>query len=243
MELSRYFSDIREHPPLSREQEAELASRLKSCRPEDKDLLITSNLGFVITVASEYRGLGIPFEDLINEGNLGLIEAAQRYDPTRGVRFITYAVWWIRKSILKAISDHATVVRIPSYRRKKMRQVRDAEKSLLGSLGRSPDRSELAERLSGAVAALDELLRTNPREVSIDDPLAPDSDRAIGELIADSSAVCPESRMLREEDGKLVRRAMETLTDIERRILRDRFGMQGKLPLTLSDIGNRIGIS
>src|SRR5712691_6736074 len=201
MELSRYFSDIREHPPLSREQEAELASRLKSCRPEDKDLLITSNLGFVITVASEYRGLGIPFEDLINEGNLGLIEAAQRYDPERGVRFITYAVWWIRKAILKAVSDHATVVRIPSYRRKKMRQVREAEQALIITLGRTPDRAELAERLSGAVSALEEMLRTNPREVSIDDPCAPDSDRAVGELIADASSVCPETKMLRHEDG------------------------------------------
>ena len=144
MELSRYFSDIREHPPLSREQEIELTSRLDKRHQEDKDLLITSNLGFVITVASEYRGLGIPFEDLINEGNLGLIEAAQRYDPKRGVRFITYAVWWIRKAILKSISDQATVVRIPSYRRKKMRQFRCAEKELLASLGRSPDRAELA---------------------------------------------------------------------------------------------------
>lgn len=243
MELSRYFSDIREHPPLTREQEAELASRLKQCKPEDKDLLITSNLGFVITVASEYRGLGIPFEDLINEGNLGLIEASHRYDPGRGVRFITYAVWWIRKAILKAVSDHSTVVRVPSYRRKKMRQVRDAEKSLLSSLGRSPNRTELAERLEGAVATLDELLRTNPREISIDDPSAPDSDRAVGELIADAAAVCPETKMLREEDGRLVRRAMECLSPIEQRILRDRFGMQGKPPLTLSDIGAKLGIS
>src|SRR5437867_8471308 len=193
MELSRYFSDIREHPPLSREAEVELASRLKERRPEDKDLLITSNLGFVIMVAGEYRGLGIPFEDLINEGNLGLIEAAQRYDPARGVRFITYAVWWIRKTILRAIADHATVVRIPSYRRKKMKQVRDAEQSLRATLGRTPDRKELADRLSGAVAALEEMLRTNPREISIDDPHAPDSERMVGDLIADEAVASPES--------------------------------------------------
>ena len=243
MELSRYFSDIREHPPLSREQEVELTSRLKKCRPEDKDLLITSNLGFVITVASEYRGLGIPFEDLINEGNLGLLEAAQRFDPARGVRFITYAVWWIRKSILKAVTDHASVVRVPSYRRKKMRQVREAEKELVGSLGRSPDRQELATHLTGIVTALDELLRTNPHEVSIDDPCAPDSDRALGDLMADATAVCPESKMLREEDGELVRRALTGLSQIERGIIRDRFGMHGKPPLTLSEIGITLGIS
>jgi RNA polymerase sigma factor (sigma-70 family) len=159
------------------------------------------------------------------------------------VRFITYAVWWIRKAILKAIADHATVVRVPSYRRKKMRQVRDAEQALRGSLGRTPDRKELAERLDGAVAALEELLRTNPREISIDDALAPDSDRAVGELIADAGSVCPESRMLREEDGQLVRRAMDNLSEIERKIIRDRFGMHGKPSLTLSDIGVKLGIS
>ncbi len=243
MELSRYFSDIRETPPLSREQEAELTSRLKKCRPEDKNLLITSNLGFVITVASEYRGLGIPFEDLINEGNLGLLEAAQRYDPARGVRFITYAVWWIRKAILKAVTDHATVVRVPSYRRKKMRQVREAEQELVGSLGRSPDRQELALHLTGIVADLGELLRTNPREVSLEDPCAPDSDRALGELIADSSAVDSESKMLHDEDDVLVRRAMAVLTETERGIIRDRFGMNGKPSLTLSEIGRKLGIS
>lgn len=243
MELSRYFSDVREHPPLSREQEAELAARLKKCRPADKDLLITSNLGFVITVATEYRGLGIPFEDLINEGNLGLLEAAQRYDPARGVRFITYAVWWIRKAILKAVTDHSTVVRVPSYRRKKMRQVREAEKELLGSLGRAPHRDELAQRLTGVVAALDDLLSSNPREVSIDDVCAPDSDRAVGDTIADPTAICPESRLLRAEDDNLVRRAMDSLSDTERSIIRDRFGMTGKPTQTLSEIGVRLGIS
>ena len=243
MELSRYFSDIRDHPPLTREEETKLAARLKRRRPEDKDRLITSNLGFVIMIAGEYRGLGIPFEDLINEGNLGLIEAAQRYDPARGVRFITYAVWWIRKAILKSIADHATVVRIPSYRRKKMRQVRDAEQALRGALGRSPDRGELADQLSGAVAALDELLRTNPREISIDDPAAPDSARNIGDLIADESVASPELHMLQEEDGRLVRRAMAHLTEMERRIIRERFGMHGKPPMTLNEIGGKLGIS
>src|SRR5437867_8944672 len=153
--LTRYFADIRERPPLSREDEVVLARRIKRRQggktPND---LVECNLGFVVTVAGEYRGLGIPFEDLINEGNLGLIEAAQRYDPARGVRFITYAVWWIRKAILKAVADHATVVRVPSYRRKKMRQVRDAEQSLRGSLGPSPDRKALAEGLCGAAGDL-----------------------------------------------------------------------------------------
>ena len=242
--LTRYFADIRERPPLSREDEAILARRIKRRQggktPND---LVECNLGFVVTIASEYRGLGIPFEDLINEGNLGLIEAAHRYDPSRGVRFITYAVWWIRKAILKSIADHSSVVRVPTYRRKKMRQVRDAEQSLRGTLGRAPDREEIAGHLAGAVAHLDNLLNTNPREISLDDPCAPDADRVVRDVIADSGAVCPEGRILRDEDTTLVRRALDGLTDKEKRVVSERYGLTGMRPMTLNEIGQRMGIS
>ena len=242
--LTRYFADIRERPPLSREDEVVLARRIQRRQsgktPND---LVECNLGFVVTIAAEYRGLGIPFEDLINEGNLGLIQAAHRYDPGRGVRFITYAVWWIRKAILKSIADHSSVVRVPTYRRKKMRQIRDAEQSLRGSLGRSPDREEIAGHLAGAVAHLDNLLHTNPREISLDDPCAPDADRVVRDIIADVAAVCPEARILRDEDTTLVRRALDGLTEKEKRVVGERFGLTGMQPMTLNEIGQRMGIS
>jgi RNA polymerase primary sigma factor len=242
--LTRYFADIRERPPLSREEEAVLAKTIKRRKggksPND---LVECNLGFVVTIAAEYRGLGIPFEDLINEGNLGLIEAAHRYDPARGVRFITYAVWWIRKAILKSVADHSSVVRVPTYRRKKMRLVRDAEQALRGKLGRAPNRAEIAEQLSGAVAHLDHLLNTNPREISLDDPCAPDADRVVRDVIADGSSVSPENRFLRDEDSSLVRRAMSVLTDKERRVIRERYGLSGFRPMTLNEIGQRMDIS
>jgi RNA polymerase primary sigma factor len=242
--LTRYFADIRDRPPLSREDEAILARCIRRRRsgktPND---LVECNLGFVVTIAAEYRGLGLPFEDLINEGNLGLIEAAHRYDPSRGVRFITYAVWWIRKAILKAIADHSSVVRVPTYRRKKMRQVRDAEQSLRGTLGRTPDRAEIADHLAGAVAHLDSLLHTTPREISLDDPCAPDAERVVRDVIADAAAICPEDRVLRDEDKTLVRRALEALTEKERRVIRERYGLAGFRPMTLNEIGQRMGIS
>ena len=242
--LTRYFADIRERPPLSREDEVVLARRIKRRQggktPND---LVECNLGSVVTIAAEYRGLGIPFEDLINEGNLGLIEAAHRYDPGRGVRFITYAVWWIRKAILKSIADHSSVVRVPTYRRKKMRQVRDAEQSLRGSLGRAPDREEIAGHLAGAVAHLDHLLDTNPREISLDDPCAPDAERVVRDVIADVGAVCPEGQFLRDEDTSLIRKALEGLTEKERRVIRERYGLSGFHPMTLNEIGQRMGIS
>jgi len=242
--LTRYFADIRDRPPLSREDEAILARCIRRRRggktPND---LVECNLGFVVTIAAEYRGLGLPFEDLINEGNLGLIEAAHRYDPSRGVRFITYAVWWIRKAILKAIADHSSVVRVPTYRRKKMRQVRDAEQSLRGTLGRTPERAEIADHLAGAVAHLDSLLHTTPREISLDDPCAPDAERVVRDVIADAAAICPEARVLRDEDTALVRRALEALTEKERRVVRERYGLSGFRPMTLNEIGQRMGIS
>ena len=113
--LSRYFSEIRAYPLLTKEQEQGLAK-----------------------VASEYRNLGLPFEDLLNEGNVGLIEAARRYDASKGTKFITYAIWWIRKSILKALSEHSNLVRVPTYQMKKVREIRDAENSLRRTLGASP---------------------------------------------------------------------------------------------------------
>jgi len=242
--LTRYFADIRDRPPLSREDEAILARCIRRRRggktPND---LVECNLGFVVTIAAEYRGLGLPFEDLINEGNLGLIEAAHRYDPSRGGRFITYAVWWIRKAILKAIADHSSVVRVPTYRRKKMRQVRDAEQSLRGTLGRTPERAEIADHLAGAVAHLDSLLHTTPREISLDDPCAPDAERVVRDVIADAAAICPEARVLRDEDTALVRRALEALTEKERRVVRERYGLSGFRPMTLNEIGQRMGIS
>ena len=118
--LSRYFAEIREYPLLTKEEEITLAQDITRGRNGALNDLIESNLSFVVKVASEYRNLGLPFEDLLNEGNIGLIEAAHRYDASKGTKFITYAIWWIRKSILKALSEHANLVRVPTYQMKKV---------------------------------------------------------------------------------------------------------------------------
>ena len=142
--LARYFSEIRNYPLLSKEQEQTLAQKIKNGCKNSLQELIESNLSFVVKVASEYRNLGLPFEDLLNEGNVGLIEAAHRYDATKGTKFITYAIWWIRKSILKALSEHSNLVRVPTYQMKKVREIRDAENSLRRTLGRRPKREEIS---------------------------------------------------------------------------------------------------
>ena len=140
--LSRYFSEIRKYPLLTKKQEQGLARNVKKGCRDSLDELVKSNLSFVVKVASEYRNLGMPFEDMLNEGNIGLIEAAHRYDASKGTKFITYAIWWIRKSILKSLGEHSSLVRVPTYQMKKVREIRDAENSLRRSLGRKPKRDQ-----------------------------------------------------------------------------------------------------
>src|SRR5512134_2546509 len=179
--LARYFSEIRHYPLLSKEQEQDLADRVRRGSHEALHELIESNLSFVVKVATEYRNLGLPFEDLLNEGNIGLIEAAHRYDASKGTKFITYAIWWIRKSILKALSEHSNLVRVPSYQMKKVREIRDAEASLRRSLGRAPERGEISRRLAKSVNKIDQVLQFTMREVSLDDKVGKDRDKPIAE--------------------------------------------------------------
>src|SRR5512143_919691 len=183
--LSRYFAEIREYPLLTKEEEMSLALDVKAGKREALNELIESNLSFVVKVASEYRNLGLPFEDLLNEGNIGLIEAAHRYDASKGTKFITYAIWWIRKSILKALSEHSNLVRVPNYPLKKVREIRDADNSLKRSLGRAPKREEISERLSKNISKIDQVLQFNLREVSIEERFGKDRDKPIGDYLVD----------------------------------------------------------
>src|SRR5499426_2352263 len=155
--LSRYFSEIRRYSLLSREQEVSLAKRVLKGDRQSLNDLIESNLSFVAKVASEYRNLGLPFEDLLNEGNLGLIEAAHRFDHRKGTKFITYAIWWIRKAILKALSEQSNLVRVPNYQMKKVKEVRDVERNLRKELGRKPKREEICDKLDASMSKVDEI--------------------------------------------------------------------------------------
>jgi RNA polymerase primary sigma factor len=205
--------------------------------------LIESNLSFVVKVSSEYRNLGLPFEDLLNEGNIGLIEAAHRYDASKGTKFITYAIWWIRKSILKALSEHSNLVRVPSYQMKKVREIRDAEASLRRSLGRAPERGEISHRLSKSVNKIDQVLQFTMREVSLDDKVGKDRDKPIAEYLVDPACSSPEDDLINRESNSLVGEAMAHLTEQERIVVAFRFGLAGGPPLTLKEIGEKMGIS
>jgi len=241
--LSRYFSEIREYPLLTKEQEQSLAKKVNRGCQNSLDELIESNLSFVVKVASEYRNLGLPFEDLLNEGNIGLIEAAHRYDASKGTKFITYAIWWIRKSILKALSEHSNLVRVPTYQMKKVREIRDAEKSLRRTLGRKPKREEISERLDRSVSKIDQVLQFSLREMSLDDKVGKNRDASISDYLVDDGTVSPEDDLIQREASSLVSEAMAHLSDQERMVISHRFGIAGGAALTLKEIGEIMCIS
>jgi RNA polymerase primary sigma factor len=242
--LSRYFSEIRVYPLLTKDQERDLARAVQKsgCRISLNGL-IESNLSFVVKVASEYRNLGLPFEDLLNEGNLGLIEAAHRYDATKGTKFITYAIWWIRKSILKALSEHSNLVRVPTYQMKKVREIREAETSLSRKLGRKPRRDEISERLERSLSKVDQVLQFHMRELSLDEKLGKNRDKPISDFLVDLQSTNPEDDLIQRESGNLVAEAMRHLSEQERKVIAFRFGIAVGPALTLKEIGEMMCIS
>jgi len=243
--LSRYFAEIREYPVLTREEETSLAQDVKLGRKEALDELIQSNLSFVVKVANDYRNLGLPFEDLLSEGNIGLIEAVRRYDAAKGTKLITYAIWWIRRSILKALNEHANLVRVPNYQLKKMRELREAESALRGALGRKPSREEISRRLSRSVAKVDEILQISrvQYEVSLDDKVGKDEDVPISDSLADSQLSSPEDDLIQQEWSGLIGEALAHLTEQEKTVISYRFGLSGGPTLTLKEAGKKMGIS
>ena len=241
--LAKYFSEIRNYPLLNKEEEQDLADRVRRGSHEALHELIEANLSFVVKVATEYRNLGLPFEDLLNEGNIGLIEAAHRYDASKGTKFITYAIWWVRKSILKALSEHSSLVRVPTYQMKKVREIRDAENTLRRTLGRKPKREEISARLERSLAKIDQVLQFTMREMSLDDKVGKDRDTAISDYLVDDATVSPEEDLIKREANSLVSEAMRQLTQQEKTVIAYRFGIAGGATLTLKEIGEIMNIS
>ena len=227
--LSIYLRDIGAHPVEDRD--------------DPRRALVTSNLGFVVKIAGEYRNLGLPLVDLIGEGNVGLIEGARRFDPARGIRFITFAVWWVRKSIRRALWQNATLVRVPARQLQRLRDLRDTERRLARALGREADREAIAKELRLPIARVDRLLQLKAPEVSLDEPCGRERDTPISDSIADSRARDPEQSLVQSESLRLVRRGLGRLRDCERAVLVDRFGLDGDRALTLTEIGEKLGVS
>lgn len=235
--LSRYLSDIRSYPLLSKEEEIQIGQRISNTGGEGQNELVVSNLGFVVKIASEYQNMGLPFEDLLNEGNIGLIHAAARYDHRKGIKFITYASWWVRKSILKALAEQASMIRVPSYQRKKFARLRAQGEAMRASHGHTPTEPTCQQCDPPAPVA------TRFRAVSLDDTTRADGHARLIELLIDYRSEDPEREIIRKEDLAHLGRSLSCLNEKEKSVIMRRFGLAGGRILTLKEIGSTLGLS
>jgi len=242
--VSKYLQEISEFPLLTKEEEHDIAVKMEEAGKDGSyHDLVKSNLSFVVKIASEYKNMGLPFEDLLNEGNIGLIEAAHHFDSSRGTKFITYAIWWIRKSILKALSQHSAMVRIPNYQLKKVRNVRNTERMLARELGREADREEISKELRVTIAKIDEILQMKMRELSLDEKVGKDKDTPISDYLVDGRSINPEDELIKNESQGVIRMALRSLSDQEQTVIINRFGLEGGRVFTLKEIGEKLGVS
>ncbi len=209
-------------------------------RPSD---WIDAHRGSIFWVAREYRHLGVPLEDLIGEGIVGLLEAASRFDPTRGVKFVSYATWWIRKRICEAVTRQASLVRVPRYRLHHLARLRAAERDAATLLGRPPTSEEIARSAGMRTSDVELLLGLFTKEVSLGTPVNPDSGMSVEDTLPQPSAGSPDEALLRQERLLLLGRILARLPLRESQILAMRFGLDGRPPRTLADVSRRFGLS
>ena len=237
--LSIYLKEINRIPLLSYEEEYELALKAKKGDKIARERILNANLRFVVSVAKKFRGQGLALSDLIDEGNIGLITALDKFEPEKGYHFISYAVWWIRQSILKALSDKGKAVRLPLNRANELMQIQKAQKAIMEENHTSdPSVEEIAEATGLDQTLIKDLLLISNEMVSFDSPVKKDSDSdsTFGDFIEDESKG-PEEQVMHESLKENVRSLLSVLTDKEKRIIELRYGLDGKKPMSLKDIG------
>ena len=239
--LELYLDEIKNYKPLDSEVEIELAVLAKKGDLEAINKLITHNLRFVVAVAKKFQGQGIPFEDLINEGNLGLIKAVDRFDESRGFRFISYAVWWITQGIRQAIQKTGRVIRLPAHIRESMGKLYRKSIELEQNIEREPSAEELAEITKTSPGWIDDLKKVFTEPVSLDESFG-DSDTALMHLLA-SKDPRPEATLMKNILEKEILSVLDTLDDREKFVIINYFGFQGKEQKNLQEIGNDLNIT
>lgn len=235
--LERYLGEIGEYSPLPSEQEVELAIKIKKDDKEALDSLVRANLRFVVSVAKEYQNQGLPMEDLINEGNLGLIKAATRFDETRGFKFISYAVWWIRQSILQALAEQSRIVRLPLNRVGAINKIGKVLENLGQEFERDPSLEELAEHMDMSSSELADTLKTSSRHLSLDAPFQQGDGNSLMDILQNDQLPSPDTDLMDESLRDEIEKVLHTLTNREARIIKLYFGIKQDRPLTLEEIG------
>jgi RNA polymerase primary sigma factor len=241
--LDKYLHEIGKVELITAEEEVELARRIKQGDSLALEKLIKANLRFVVSVSKQYQNQGLSLPDLINEGNLGLIKAAQRFDETRGFKFISYAVWWIRQSILQALAEQARIVRLPLNKIGSINKINKAFAELEQRFEREPSVPEIATALEVAPNDIKEAIRSSGRHVSMDAPLTPGEDGTMYDVILSSDSPSPDRGLITESLRKEIERALSTLTYREASIVRLYFGLNGKHPHSLEEIAETFNLT
>ena len=235
--IEKYLEEIGNFSPLPPEQEISLAGRIRQGDESALEELVKANLRFVISVAKEYQGQGLPLQDLISEGNLGLIKAAQRFDETRGFKFISYAVWWIRQSILQALAEQSRVVRLPLNRVGAINKVGRALEDLEKKFGREPSMDEIAGRMEMSSLEVADVLKTSARHLSLDEPFKEDEGNSLLDVLESDRYEPPDGKLMRASLREEIEKVLSTLKSREAEIVKLYFGLDGDRPLTLEEIG------
>ena len=241
--LRLYLRSIGRVNLLTADQEVTLAKRIERGDLDAKQHMIEANLRLVVSIAKGYLGRGLSFLDLIQEGSLGLIRAVEKFDYRKGYKFSTYATWWIRQAVTRAIADKARTIRIPVHMVEKLNKVVHIERQLVQRLGREPDPEEIAEELDLAPDEVREILRMSQLPVSLEKPIGEEEDSSLGDLVPDDRAESPfdtATLSLRREDVEL---ALSALPDRERRVIELRYGLDGSEPCTLEEVGRAFGVT
>jgi RNA polymerase primary sigma factor len=241
--LDQYLRDISAYPLISREEEADLARRIRTGDQEALDKLVRSNLRFVVSVAKKYQNQGVSLSDLINEGNLGLIRAAHKFDETKGIKFISYAVWWIRQAILQALAEQSRIVRVPLNRAGTLHRIGKRANSLLQELGREATHAEIAEGMDITEDEVAKTMSISQAHLSLDAPLTPGEDNRLLDYLADTVNPTPDEQTFEKALTEAVEESLAGLKERESKILRLYFGLDGEEPMTLEQIGALLGIT
>lgn len=242
--LSTYLKEINKIPLLSREEEYDLAIKAVAGDKDAQDKLIKANLRFVVNVAKKYQNQGLPLMDLVSEGNIGLMNAVERFDATKGYHFISYAVWWIRQAILKAVCEKSRMIRLPLNRANELVQIDKARKEVDSSKGEENELREIAGLLNMSQDHVRDILNISRDMVSLDVPVFTDRDgNTIGDFLEDSRYEQPEESMIENALRDDIDAVLATLTEKEARILRLRFGLNGNRAMSLKEIGDRFNLT
>ncbi|MBR0073639.1 MAG: RNA polymerase sigma factor RpoD/SigA [Bacteroidales bacterium] len=241
--FDKYLQDICSEKLLTPDEEVRLAQRIREGDEVALDRLIKANLRFVVSVAKQYQNQGLALPDLINEGNIGLIKAAKRFDETRGFKFISYAVWWIRQSILQAIAENSRIVRLPSNQLGVLNKIKKEIARLEQQLERPPSETEISERLDMPIEKIKSILENSGRHISIDAPLATDEDTNYIDVMPNEDTPDTDDTLLQESLSTEIERSLSTLGDTERGVLKMVYGIGYPHPLSLDEIAIKFNLT